>query len=159
RERLPHAAIGTDVIAGFPGETGEDHAATLAFIGALSFTYLHVFSYSKRPGTKAAALSNHVAGAVIKHRSRELRALSERKSFAFRQSQMGRELRVLTLHPSGDGSNKRTPALSSNFLRIFVDGVFPANRWLDIKLTGCEGAFLTGRVLELDAEPSSWRLA
>lgn len=159
RERLPHAAIGTDVIAGFPGETGEDHAATLAFIGALSLTYLHVFSYSKRPGTKAAALSNHVAGAVIKHRSRELRALGERKSFAFRQSQVGRELRVLTLHPSGDGSNKRTPALSSNFLRIFVDGVFPANRWLDIKLTGCEGAFLTGRVLELDAEPSSWRLA
>ena len=159
RERLPHAAIGTDVIAGFPGETEEDHAATLAFIGALSFTYLHVFSYSKRPGTKAAALSNHVAGAVIKHRSRELRALGERKSLAFRQSQVGRELRVLTLQPSGDGSNTRTPALSSNFLRLFVDGVFPANQWLDIKLTGCEGAFLTGRVLGVGSEPSSRRLA
>src|SRR5438132_168587 len=79
REHLPHAAIGADAIAGFPGETEEDHAATLAFIESLSFTYLHVFSYSKRPGTKAAALANHLPGAVIKRRARELRALGERK--------------------------------------------------------------------------------
>jgi len=159
RERLPHAAIGADVIAGFPGETEEDHAATLAFIEALSFSYLHVFSYSKRPGTKAAALSNHVSGAIIRQRARELRALGERKSAAFRQSQVGRELRVLTLHPSGDGLNYRTPALSSNYLRLFVDGAFPANQWLGIKLTGCEGAFLTARVSQSDLEPSSQRVA
>jgi len=159
REQLPHAAIGADIIAGFPSETEEDHAATLAFIEALSFSYLHVFSYSKRPGTKAAALSNHVAGAIIRQRARELRALGDRKSAAFRQSQVGRELRVLTLHPSGDGSNHRTPALSSNYLRLFVDGVFPANQWLGIKLTGCEGALLTARVSQSDLEPSSQRLA
>jgi threonylcarbamoyladenosine tRNA methylthiotransferase MtaB len=155
REQLPHAAIGADVIAGFPGETDEDHAATLAYVEALSFTYLHVFSYSKRPGTKAAARSSHLPGAVIKRRARELRALGERKAAAFRQSQVGRKLRVLTLHPSGDGSNNRTPALSSNYLRLFVDGTFPANLWLDAKLTGCEGPSLTGRVSELDLEPSS----
>src|SRR5215469_2300740 len=159
RERLSHAAIGADAIAGFPGETEEDHAATLAFIESLSFTYLHVFSYSKRPGTKAAALSNHLPGAVIRQRARELRALGERKSAAFRQSQVGRELRVLTLHPSGDGLNYRTPALSSNYLRLFVDGAFPANQWLGIKLTGCEGAFLTARVSQSDLEPSSQRVA
>src|SRR6266849_3085008 len=112
RERLPHVAIGADVIAGFPGETEEDHAATLAFIEALPFTYLHVFSYSKRPGTKAASVSNHVPGAIIKRRARELRALGERKAATFRQSQIGRELRVLTLHPSGDDSRTQTPALS-----------------------------------------------
>ena len=159
REQLPHAAIGADVIAGFPGEAEEDHAATLAFIDALSLTYLHVFSYSKRPGTKAAALANHLPGAVIKRRARELRALGERKAAAFRQSQVGRELRVLTLHPSGDGSNKQTPALSSNYLRLFVDGVFSANLWLDAKLTGCEGPFLTGCVSRLDFEPSLPRSA
>src|SRR5205809_7755291 len=71
-EHLPHAAIGADAIAGFPGETAEDHAATLAFIEALSFTYLHVFSYSTRPGTKAAALANHLPGAVIKRRAGEV---------------------------------------------------------------------------------------
>jgi hypothetical protein len=88
-----------------------------------------------------------------------LRALGERKSSAFRQSQVGRELRVLTLHPSGDGSNYRTPALSSNYLRLFVDGAFPANQWLGIKLTGCEGALLTARVSQSDLELSSQRVA
>jgi len=159
RECLPHAAVGADAIAGFPGETEEDHAATLAFIESLSLTYLHVFSYSKRPGTKAAALSNHLPGAVIKRRARELRALGERKAAKFRQSQAGQELRVLTLRPSGDGSNNRTPALSSNYLRLFVDGIFPANQWLDVRLTGCEGTVLTGRVSGLDQEPASQRLA
>lgn len=159
RERLPYAAIGADVIAGFPGETDKDHAATLAFIGALPFTYLHVFSYSKRPGTKAAALSNHVPGAIIRYRARALRALGERKSAAFRRSQVGRELRVLTLHPSGDGSDHRTPALSSNYLRLFVDGVFPANQWLETKITGDEGAWLAAGLSPSDLEPSSERLA
>jgi threonylcarbamoyladenosine tRNA methylthiotransferase MtaB len=152
RERLPHAAIGADVIAGFPGETEEDHAATLAFIEVLPFTYLHVFSYSKRPGTKAASLSNHVPGAIIKRRARELRALAERKAAAFRQSQIGRELRVLALHPSGDESGTRTPTLSSNYLRLFVNGVFPANQWLNVNPTGCEGTSLTGQISGLDSE-------
>src|SRR3989454_2969288 len=97
QERLPHAAIGADVITGFPGETEDDHATTLAFIERLPFTYLHVFSFSKRPGTKAASLSNEVPGTVIKRRARELRALGESKSAAFRHSQIGRTLRVLTL--------------------------------------------------------------
>src|SRR5262249_3043298 len=101
-ERLPHAAIGADVIAGFPAETADDHAATLAFIEALPFTYLHVFSYSRRPGTKAVALSNQLPGAVIKRRARELRSLGERKAATFHRSQMGRHLRVLTVHPSED---------------------------------------------------------
>ncbi len=64
-ERLPNAALGADVIAGFPGETESDHAATLAFIDRLPFTYLHVFSYSPRPGTKAASHPNQVPAAII----------------------------------------------------------------------------------------------
>ena len=159
RERLPHAGIGADVIAGFPGETEEDHAATLAFIEALPFTYLHVFSYSKRPGTKAASLPNHVPGAIIKRGARELRALGEKKAAAFRQSQISRELRVLTLHPSGNDSSTRTPALSSNYLRVLVDGVYPANQWLDVKLTGSDGTSLTGEALSVDFEPASFRMS
>jgi threonylcarbamoyladenosine tRNA methylthiotransferase MtaB len=156
RERLPHAAIGADVIAGFPGETEGDHAATVDFIEARPFTYLHVFSYSKRPGTKAASLLDHVPGAVIKRRARELRALAERKAAAFRQSQMGRELRVLTLHPSDNRLSERTPALSSNYLRLFVNGVFPANEWVDVRLAGGEGTSLTGQVCECDSEFASF---
>ena len=158
RERLLHAAIGADVIAGFPGETEDDHAATLAFIEALPFTYLHVFSYSKRPGTKAASISNHVAGAVIKRRARELRALGERKAVAFRLSQIGRSLRVLTLHPSEGRAGSRTPALSSNYLPIMVDGVFPANQWLDVKPSGWEGNCLIGHVSKFDFAPTSLQM-
>lgn len=158
-ERLPHAAIGADVIAGFPGETEDDHAATLAFVEALPFTYLHVFSYSPRPGTKAASLPNHVPGVVIKRRARELRALGERKAAAFRQSQMGRELRVLTLHPSEARANRQTPALSTNYLRFLVDGVFLANQWLDVKPSGCEENSLLGHVSECDFAPACLQIS
>ena len=136
RERLPHAAIGTDVIAGFSGETDADHAATLAFIEGLPFTYLHVFSYSSRPGTQAARLPNHVPAAVIKRRARELRALSEEKSASFRRSHLGRSLRVLTLRR--DEQNERlgvTPALSSNYLKVCVPGIHPSNVWLDLEFS------------------------
>src|SRR5467141_1393684 len=96
-DRLPHAAIGADVITGFSGETEDDHAATLAFIQPLPFTYLHIFSFSTPPGTNAATLSTEFPGATIKRRARELRALGEAKATAFRHSQLGRTLRVLTL--------------------------------------------------------------
>jgi threonylcarbamoyladenosine tRNA methylthiotransferase MtaB len=146
-ELLPHAAVGADVIAGFPGETEAEHAATVSFIESLPFTYLHVFSYSKRPGTKAASLSNQVPGAVIKRRARELRALSQRKAASFRQSQIGRELRVLTLHPSENIAGTRTPALSTNYLRVFVGESLPANRWLQIQVRETAGDYLLGQVL------------
>src|SRR5713101_2274583 len=143
-ERLPHAAIGADVITGFPGESEDDHAATLSFIERLPFTYLHVFSFSKRPGTKAASLSNEVPGATIKRRARELRALSEKKSAAFRQSQIGRTLRVLTLRADDDSRSNTTPALSSNYLRVRMDGMFSANLWFDVQVAGEEGTYLGG---------------
>jgi threonylcarbamoyladenosine tRNA methylthiotransferase MtaB len=135
-ERLPHAAIGADVITGFPGESEHDHAATLDFIERLPFTYLHVFSFSKRPGTKAAALTNEVPGATIKRRARELRALSEAKSSAFRQSQLGRTLRVLTLRRDEDETREGlTPALSSNYLRVKIRDLLDFNEWTDIRIS------------------------
>jgi len=146
RERLPHAAIGADVIAGFPGETEADHAATMAFIEALPFTYLHVFSYSKRPATKAASLRNQVPRAITKRRARELRALSERKAAAFRQSQIGRELRVLTLRASTDPVGGRTPAISSNYLHLLVKGLFPCNHWLNVTANASEETHLLAEV-------------
>ena len=147
RERLPHAAIGADVIAGFPGETQADHSATLAFIETLPFTYLHVFSYSARPGTKAAALPDQLPTAVIKRRARELRALGEVKSAAFRRSQIGCSLRVLTLRreeSSAAPSHSTTPALSSNYLRVHVSGIWPANSWLNVRILSEEGNYLVG---------------
>ncbi len=147
RERLPHAAIGADVIAGFPGETDADHAATLAFIERLPFTYLHVFSFSMRPGTQAAKLSNQLSAIVIKRRARELRALGEAKSAAFRRTQLGSTLRVLTLQPDEDPAADSTPAISSNYLRVRVPGKRPANNWVDVRVLNEEGNCLLSEVV------------
>jgi threonylcarbamoyladenosine tRNA methylthiotransferase MtaB len=131
QDLLPHAAIGADVIAGFPGETEDDHGATMNFIELRPFTYLHVFSYSVRPGTRAAALPDHLPPAVIKRRARELRALSEKKSAAFHRSQSGRTLSLLTLrHSDSTQSREWTPALTSNFLKLRLAGQFPANEFV-----------------------------
>ncbi|MGH9675635.1 MAG: tRNA (N(6)-L-threonylcarbamoyladenosine(37)-C(2))-methylthiotransferase MtaB [Candidatus Acidiferrum sp.] len=166
-DRLPHAAIGADVITGFPGETEADHAATLSFIERLPFTYLHVFSFSQRPGTKAAALPNQVPAPIIKRRARELRALSEAKSAAFRRSQLGRTLRVLTLRradtDSGssavplttDSQSGRTLALSSNYLRVRIPAIFPANIFLDVLLSGETGNHSVGEPAQALSESSA----
>jgi threonylcarbamoyladenosine tRNA methylthiotransferase MtaB len=131
RERLPDAAIGADVIAGFPGETDAEHAETVAFIERLPFSYLHVFSFSTRPGTRAAELANQVPAPVVKNRARELRALGEETMKDFGRSQVGRELRVLTLRDEREFV-EMTPALSSNYLRVGVRGKFAANEWLHV---------------------------
>jgi threonylcarbamoyladenosine tRNA methylthiotransferase MtaB len=138
-EHLPHAAIGADVITGFPGETGSDHAATLSFIESRPFAYLHVFSYSSRPGTRAATLTNHLPGHLIKRRARELRALADRKSAEFRLSQIGRILRVLTLRRDPGDDQNFTPALSENYLTVRLPVALPPNQFLDATVEQVDG--------------------
>jgi threonylcarbamoyladenosine tRNA methylthiotransferase MtaB len=145
REWLPDAAIGADVIAGFPGETEVDHQATLSLIERLPLTYLHVFSFSSRPGTAAAELRNQVSEKVIARRARELRALGEKKKAAFQAAQTGRSMRVLTLNRRGENaSGPWTRALSSNYLDVRVAGGWPANQFLDVRITGVIDGHLTG---------------
>ena len=131
RSAQPDAAIGADVIAGFPGESGEDFAATFDFIARLPFTYLHVFSFSARPGTKAADLGALVSLAVIRDRARALRALGERKAAAFRALQAGRNVCALTLARGGDNW---TQALTGNYLKVRVEGRWPANIWCQARI-------------------------
>ncbi len=145
REWLPNAAIGADVIAGFPGETEEDHRATLALIERMPLTYLHVFSFSPRPGTPAAEMRDQVASPVIARRARELRAMGEKKKSAFCAAQTGRTMRVLTLNRGGeDDSGPWTRALSSNYLDVRVTGCRPANQFADIQVTEVKGGCLAG---------------
>jgi threonylcarbamoyladenosine tRNA methylthiotransferase MtaB len=169
RECLPQAAIGADVIAGFPGESDEEHRATLAFIESLPLTYLHVFSFSKRPGTAAAKLNEEVPVHIVKNRARELRELGERKSAAFRRGQVGAQFSVLTLRSSHDDdprteelstagqsanrSAEYTPALSSNYLRFLVPGAWPSNQWLDVRAIAGEGNYLVGEP-EISSKPA-----
>ena len=131
REALPHAAIGADVIVGFPGETDADHAATMHFISGLPLSYLHVFSFSPRPGTEAATLAGAVPAHTIHERARQLRTLAQKKSQEFHASQQGRKTRVLTLDRQG---KDWTGAITGNYLNVRVAGSWPRNRWLDVTI-------------------------
>lgn len=143
RKVLADAAIGADVIVGFPGETAQDFAETMRFIKELPLTYLHVFSFSARPGTKAESLGEQVSPAAVAERARTLRSLSDEKNAAFRRSQAGRVVRALTLTRRGSkpGSNQEgnwTSALARNYLKMRIAGEVPSNQWLHVVLSAAE---------------------
>ena len=127
REWMPDAAIGADVMVGFPGETDDEFEQSRAFIQSLPFTYLHVFTYSERPGTPAAESANQVPIPVRKHRNRVLRDLAAQKNLAFRQSMVGRTLSAVTL---GDESM----ALTSNYLKVELSTPRPANQIAELRI-------------------------
>jgi threonylcarbamoyladenosine tRNA methylthiotransferase MtaB len=133
RRHSPSAAIGADAIVGFPGETDAEFQTTTDFIEQLPFTYLHVFSFSVRPGTAVAASPErqHVAPGIIRERARFLRALGVKKASAFRAAQSGRTLRALTLARTGEDW---TEALTGNYLKVRVKGLRPPNEWHDARL-------------------------
>jgi threonylcarbamoyladenosine tRNA methylthiotransferase MtaB len=127
RDRIPDAAIGADVMVGFPGETDEDFIATYRLIEESPLTYLHVFPYSSRPGTVAAELPNQVPEHVSRFRAKTLRALIARKNEAFRRAMVGSEIEVLTLDDAS--------SLSSNFVRVTLPVSVPANQWMRVLVT------------------------
>ncbi|MBZ5533527.1 MAG: tRNA (N(6)-L-threonylcarbamoyladenosine(37)-C(2))-methylthiotransferase MtaB [Acidobacteriia bacterium] len=127
REAMPDAAIGADVMTGFPGETDELFEENRSFIERLPFTYLHVFTYSSRPGTPSAAMPDPVPVHIARERNRVLRELIREKNRAFRQSFVGRTLEVITLQAGGESW---TEALSDNYLKVRVAGRHEANRIL-----------------------------
>ena len=90
----PGAAVGADVMTGFPGETDQDHRDTLALVSSLPVAYLHVFAFSPRPGTRAAAMDGRVPPEVAVRRAAELRELSARRWASFQEGLRGRELEV-----------------------------------------------------------------
>lgn len=113
-------ALGADVIAGFPGETEDDHARTLAFVESLPFTYLHVFPYSVRPGTAAGRLGGHVQSAEIERRAQDLRAVGERRAHAHRASRVGTECDLVVI-----GSDGHREGLTEDYLAVGVDQALP----------------------------------
>jgi threonylcarbamoyladenosine tRNA methylthiotransferase MtaB len=130
RARVPDAAIGADVMVGFPGETDEDFAATYRLIEESPLTYLHVFPYSSRPGTVAAELPRPIPDHVSRFRAKALRSLIARKNEDFRGAMIGREVDVLTLE---DGS-----AISSNFVRVSMPAGMPINQWMRVTITSLQ---------------------
>jgi threonylcarbamoyladenosine tRNA methylthiotransferase MtaB len=121
RELLPDAAVGTDVIAGFPGEDAGAFERTLALVEESPITYTHVFPYSIRSGTTAAKLDGHNAAAVIAERARRLRVLGERKRQAFARRFDGASAEVL-VETTRDPATGALRGYTRNYLRVRLDG-------------------------------------
>jgi threonylcarbamoyladenosine tRNA methylthiotransferase MtaB len=125
RRAMPDAAIGADVMVGFPGETEDDFEQTRALIERLPFTYLHVFTYSSRPGTPSAAMPDQVPVQVARDRNRVLRELAAQKKRTFMESFVGREVEAITLtHFDGE----YTEALTDNYLKLRLRGPHAPNQ-------------------------------
>jgi threonylcarbamoyladenosine tRNA methylthiotransferase MtaB len=143
---VPEAAIGADVMIGFPGETEFLFRETYDFLEKLPLTYLHVFPFSARPGTRAYQLHQEtpVHGEAVNERKTALKSLIARKHAMFRQGFLGGDLAVVTL---AGGDESSTEALSDNFLRVTVRGRFSANQLLRVRVTQLSGEGLRGEAI------------
>jgi threonylcarbamoyladenosine tRNA methylthiotransferase MtaB len=146
RAALPDAAIGADVMIGFPSESNALFRETYDFIERMPFTYLHVFPFSARPGTAAFAMheANPVHGEAVKERKAALRALIAKKNEAFRARFVSGELSVVTLR---GGDSTVTEALSDNFIPVMVNGNWPPNGVLRVKIGNLTADGLAGETI------------
>lgn len=129
---MPRAGIGLDLIAGFPGESEQAHENTRVLVASLPVAYLHVFPFSRRPGTPAADMPEQIAAAVIKQRARELRDLGTEKKRSFLQAQKGRVLQVLAETRSGG----EITGTSENYVSVIMPGPSDlAGRILPVRVT------------------------
>ena len=135
-------ALGADIIAGFPGETEDDHQHTIAMVQSLPFTYLHVFPFSVRPGTAAERLSGHVTGTDAERRSRELRAIGEACSARHAARRVGTECDLVVM-----GSGPKREGLTEDYLTVSVDPGVPRGVRCRARLEG-DGARLLGVPLQ-----------
>ncbi len=148
RSSMPEAAIGSDVIVGFPGESRSEHRESLDFVNNMPFTYLHVFPYSDRSGTRASQMSEKVLPREIKRRSLEMRRISDRKNREFRRGFIGAELSAITLDEVKDSQRS---VLTGNYLKAQVSPRVPPNRILDFRVAGEKDGML---MLEISERPS-----
>lgn len=143
RQAMPGAAIGADVMVGFPGETDLDFEETRALIEQLPFTYLHVFTYSGRPGTPSYTMPNQVPIHLAKERNRILRELAAEKKLRFMESFVGKRLSAITLSVQHDGC---TEALTDNYLKLWLRGSHRENQIVEPLVEGVGADGLVGSI-------------
>ncbi len=135
RTRLPGAAIGTDLIAGFPGEEDDDFGRCVDLLEHCPLSYVHVFPYSDRPGTAAAAMRPKVPGAIIRARADTLREQGRALMRRFAAAQAGQVRRGLTLE---DG----TLVLTDNFLKVRIPPGHARNEWVDVRISAVQSGLI-----------------
>ena len=146
RETLPHAALGTDLIVGFPGEGEDEFARGLRFLQESPFTYFHVFPYSVRNGTTAAKFPDKVLQPLIDARARQVRKLGEQKKAAFARGFVDQTLPVLFEH-TRDKASGLLKGYSRNYLRVLAAGGDGSmNREVPVTITRTNGESLWGQI-------------
>ncbi len=141
QESVPDASLGADVMVGFPGESDALFEESFAFIAAQPFTYLHLFPFSPRPGTRGWQLAQEspVPPQAVAERMKRLRELIAVRNRIFRQSFVGRTLPAVTLHAAPDGVPR---ALTDNFLEVCLNQQVLSNQSVRVRVTGLEGGGL-----------------
>ncbi|UCC88750.1 MAG: tRNA (N(6)-L-threonylcarbamoyladenosine(37)-C(2))-methylthiotransferase MtaB [Anaerolineales bacterium] len=122
RGAIPDLSVTTDIMVGFPGETELEFSQSLAFVEAMAFAKLHIFRYSRRPGTVAASMQGQVPPDTMAERSRRTRTLGARLERTFRSSFVGRTMDVLWETYELDGDSVLWKGLTSNYLRVSAPG-------------------------------------
>jgi threonylcarbamoyladenosine tRNA methylthiotransferase MtaB len=146
RAAVPDMAVSTDVIVGFPGEDDAAYRASYDFVAGMAFARLHVFSYSRRPGTPAAQLEGEVGRKVIEERARAMRDLGDEQARRFRRRFLGRDMVVLWEHRRRDG---RWPGLTDNYIRVSTRAEGDLhNRLALTRLVVAQDDCLVGEVIE-----------
>jgi threonylcarbamoyladenosine tRNA methylthiotransferase MtaB len=154
REKLPEAALGSDIIVGFPGESDDDFERSMEFFSSLPLTYFHVFPFSVRRGTVAAGMPDHVPEHVKKARARRMRELgvNKRKEFCLRFR--NRTMPVL-IEAKVDRLTRAHKGFSRNYLPVTVFGAGESvNCEVEVQLEEFDGGGLTGRVVQQKAAPN-----
>jgi len=141
---MPDAAIGVDALIGFPGESEAAFENTYKLIEKLPISYLHVFPFSARPGTKAANLPDRVDARIVRERCQRIRMLGNEKRLRFYREFIGKVLPIL-IETERDTSTNFLKGISSNYLPVLIEaGDKLKNKIVDVKIQKLEGMKLFG---------------
>jgi threonylcarbamoyladenosine tRNA methylthiotransferase MtaB len=152
-EAMPDAAVGTDLIAGFPGESPEQFEQYFKFVENLPLAYFHVFPYSARTGTTAAKLSGRLPAAEVKRRAALMRELGEQKRQQFAAASVGKRLKVLLEKPTPEGPLQ---GYSRNYVSVLTEcNVELTNCEVEVEGTFAQSSQLVGRLVDGTSAPAA----
>ena len=144
RNAFPGCAITTDMIVGFPGETEEEFEKSLSFIRQCRFADMHIFPYSRRPGTPAAEMPGQLPNAVKEERSHRAIAVAQDMSRCYHQALLGTTQAVLVEGMEGDHSVGH----AMNYVKIYIPGAYPRNEIQTVAVKSLYGDGVTGEVIQ-----------
>jgi threonylcarbamoyladenosine tRNA methylthiotransferase MtaB len=149
RTAIADVSVSTDIMVGFPGETDDEFAESIAAVEALALSRLHIFRYSRREGTLAASMPEQVPGPVALERSRRMHELGDRLAADFHRHHLSRTLRALWENAESTGAGLRWSGLTDNYIRVLTetdDTVDLANTVTDVRLDHCVPGAMLGSI-------------